>query len=68
MRASCQKSARGLRDTGSRHDVSSAQDTREKLATIGFDAVGSTPEEFAQWISSEIERWGKVIRDANIAL
>jgi tripartite-type tricarboxylate transporter receptor subunit TctC len=48
--------------------VMSIPDTREKLATMGFDPVASTPEEFAQWIRTEIVRWGKVIRDANIAL
>jgi tripartite-type tricarboxylate transporter receptor subunit TctC len=48
--------------------VLSAPDTREKLATMGFDPAASTPEEFAQWIRTEIVRWGKVIRDANIAL
>ena len=48
--------------------VLSTPDTREKLATMGFDPVASTPEEFGQWIRTEIVRWGKVIRDANIAL
>ena len=48
--------------------VLSMPDTREKLATMGFDPVASTPEEFASWIRTEIVRWGKVIRDANIAL
>jgi tripartite-type tricarboxylate transporter receptor subunit TctC len=48
--------------------ILSMPDTREKLATMGFDPVGSTPEEFAQWIRTEIVRWGKVIRDAHIAL
>ena len=48
--------------------VMSMPDTREKLAVMGFDPVASTPEEFAQWIRTEIVRWGKVIRDANIAL
>jgi tripartite-type tricarboxylate transporter receptor subunit TctC len=48
--------------------VLSMPDTRDKLATMGFDPVASTPEEFAQWIRTEIVRWGKVIRDANIAL
>jgi tripartite-type tricarboxylate transporter receptor subunit TctC len=48
--------------------VLSMPDTREKLAIMGFDPVGSTPEEFAQWIRTEIVRWGKVIREANIAL
>jgi tripartite-type tricarboxylate transporter receptor subunit TctC len=47
--------------------VLSMPDTREKLAAMGFDPVGSTPEEFTAWIRSEIPRWGKVIRDANIA-
>src|SRR4051812_25446780 len=48
--------------------VLSTPDTREKLAAMGFDPVASTPEEFAEWIRTEIVRWGKVIRDANIAL
>ena len=48
--------------------VISMPDTREKLATMGFAPVASTPEEFAHWIRTEIVRWGKVIRDANIAL
>jgi len=48
--------------------VLSTPDTREKLAAMGFDPVASTPEEFAEWIRTEIVRWGKVIRDANITL
>jgi tripartite-type tricarboxylate transporter receptor subunit TctC len=48
--------------------VMAQPDTREKLATIGFDPVAGTPEEFAQWVRSEIVRWGKVIRDASIVL
>jgi tripartite-type tricarboxylate transporter receptor subunit TctC len=48
--------------------ILSMPDTREKLVTMGFDPVGSTPEEFARWIRTEIVRWGKVIRDAHIAL
>ena len=38
----------------------------EKLAKLGFDPVGSTPEEFGSWIAAEIPRWTKVIRAANI--
>ena len=48
--------------------VLSTADTRDKLAAMGFDPVASTPEEFAQWIRTEIVRWGKVIRDGNIGL
>lgn len=46
--------------------IMAAPDTREKLATMGFDPVASTPEAFATWIKTEIPRWGKVIRDAKI--
>jgi tripartite-type tricarboxylate transporter receptor subunit TctC len=48
--------------------VLSMPDTRGKLATMGFDPVASSPEEFAAWIRTEIVRWGKVIRDADIVL
>jgi tripartite-type tricarboxylate transporter receptor subunit TctC len=41
-------------------------DMKEQLATLGFDVVASTPEEFAHRIKVEIEVWGKVIRAANI--
>jgi len=36
------------------------------LPTLGFEAVASTPEEFAIRIKVETEMWGKVIRAANI--
>jgi tripartite-type tricarboxylate transporter receptor subunit TctC len=39
---------------------------KERLATVGFEPVMSTPEEFGSRIRIEIERWGKVIRAANI--
>jgi tripartite-type tricarboxylate transporter receptor subunit TctC len=41
-------------------------DTRERLATLGYDVVASTPEEFASRITTEIDMWAKVIRPANI--
>jgi tripartite-type tricarboxylate transporter receptor subunit TctC len=47
--------------------VMAQPDTRQKLADMGFDPVASTPEEFWQWMRAELERWAKVIRDANIA-
>ena len=36
------------------------------LATLGFDPVVSAPQEFGAQIRAEIERWGNVIRAANI--
>jgi tripartite-type tricarboxylate transporter receptor subunit TctC len=41
-------------------------DMKDRLATVGLDAVGSTQQEFAKRINSEIEKWGKVIRAANL--
>ena len=41
-------------------------DMQERLATLGYDLVASTPAEFAARIPAEIELWAKVIRAANI--
>lgn len=38
----------------------------DALAAEGAEAVGSTPEQFAQVINSELTRWKKVIKDANL--
>ena len=38
----------------------------ERLATLGFDPIGSTPNEFAARIKSELATWSKVIRAAGI--
>src|SRR6187399_766249 len=46
--------------------VMAQPDTREKLAGMGFDPVASTPEEFWQWMKTELTRCGNVIRDAKI--
>jgi tripartite-type tricarboxylate transporter receptor subunit TctC len=39
---------------------------RERLTALGLDPIGSTPDEFALRIKTDIETWGKVIRAANI--
>lgn len=41
-------------------------DIRERFATLGFVPVGSSPEEFAALIKSDMETWGKVIRAGNL--
>jgi tripartite-type tricarboxylate transporter receptor subunit TctC len=37
-------------------------DVKEKLLSMEFDFVASTPEYFSAWIKTEIVRWGKVIK------
>src|SRR5436309_657500 len=39
-----------------------------KLADQGIVAVGSTPEEFRSFVTDEIARWAKVIKDGNIKM
>jgi tripartite-type tricarboxylate transporter receptor subunit TctC len=43
-------------------------DVREKLEALGGEVVGSTPGEFAAYLKSEIAKWDKVARTANIRL
>jgi tripartite-type tricarboxylate transporter receptor subunit TctC len=38
----------------------------QKITTLGFSSVGSTPEEFAKQLASESQTWGVVIRGANL--
>ena len=36
------------------------------LVKMGFTPVGGTPEQFGQLVSSTIDKWGRVIREAKI--
>jgi tripartite-type tricarboxylate transporter receptor subunit TctC len=39
---------------------------RDRLVADGSDPVGSTPEEFAAYLRSEIVKWAKVVKDVGI--
>ena len=39
---------------------------KARLADLGGTAMASSPAEFAKFIAAETEKWGKVIRTANI--
>jgi tripartite-type tricarboxylate transporter receptor subunit TctC len=41
-------------------------DTRERLAGVGVEAVGTTPQYFGEFMNSEIQRLGKIVREAGI--
>ena len=47
-------------------DILKDKEVAEKLNQQGALPVGDTPEEFGLYIKSEIAKWGKVVRDANI--
>ena len=43
-------------------------DVKERLATIGFDPLESTPDGFSAHMKSETDKWSKVVREANIKI
>jgi tripartite-type tricarboxylate transporter receptor subunit TctC len=44
------------------------REVKERLATLGFDPMETTPEGFAAYIAGETDRWRKVVREANIKI
>jgi tripartite-type tricarboxylate transporter receptor subunit TctC len=43
-----------------------APDVKEKLTKAGNEYVMSPPDEFVAFLKSEMAKWGKVVREANI--
>jgi tripartite-type tricarboxylate transporter receptor subunit TctC len=43
-----------------------APDVREKLAAAGIEPAGGTPQQFNDFIQSEMARWAKVARGAGV--
>ena len=43
-------------------------DVKERLTTLGFKPVANRPEEFGARIKLEMEKWGKVVRDAKLRI
>ena len=41
-------------------------DIKERLAQMGAEGVGNTPDQFAVFIKAEIAKWAKVVRAAGI--
>ena len=41
-------------------------DVRERLAGLGLEPVGSTPEQFDAFVRAEIAKWAKVVKANNI--
>lgn len=43
-------------------------DVKARMSALGFDVIGDPPEKFAEYLNSEILKWGKVVREANIRI
>jgi tripartite-type tricarboxylate transporter receptor subunit TctC len=41
-------------------------DTQERLAQLGYDPVGGSPQEFDAFYRGEIARWAEVVKDAKL--
>lgn len=39
-----------------------------RIEALGMEPFASTPQEFRNWVKTEIDRWTKVVREANITL
>ena len=48
--------------------VMALPDVKEKCTQLGFDVVANSPQEFTAYIKADVEKWGKVIKDAKIPL
>jgi tripartite-type tricarboxylate transporter receptor subunit TctC len=44
------------------------KEMQDDALTMGSQTGGERPEEFAAYVRSEIQKWGKVIKDANIKI
>jgi tripartite-type tricarboxylate transporter receptor subunit TctC len=41
-------------------------DVKERVAGLGFETVGGTPDQFQAFIEAEVAKWGKVVREAGL--
>lgn len=48
------------------NSVSQSAEHRARLQAEGVEPAAETPEWFANYLNAEIEKWGKVIRQANV--
>jgi tripartite-type tricarboxylate transporter receptor subunit TctC len=48
--------------------VLAAPDTKKALFDAGVEATPTSPEEMSAYLSEELARWGKVVKDAHIRL
>jgi tripartite-type tricarboxylate transporter receptor subunit TctC len=45
-----------------------SEDLKARLRAVGLEPVGSTPEQFDQFVQTELKRWEAVVRKGNITI
>jgi tripartite-type tricarboxylate transporter receptor subunit TctC len=53
---------------GAAMKVIAQPEVRKRLLNQGLEPLSTTPDEFSAYLKSEIEKWGKVVREAGIKL
>jgi len=46
--------------------ILTSPEVKERFGNIGVEVVAGTPEHFSAFLKSEVERWARVIKEANI--
>ena len=49
-------------------EILGTADMKERIKTLGYDLLASTPEEFGMQITSDVTRWSEVVQKAGIPL
>jgi len=58
----------GARLAGESRKALANDDLKERMVSLGLDAVSTTPEEMAAYMRREQDRYGEIIRNANIRI
>jgi tripartite-type tricarboxylate transporter receptor subunit TctC len=45
-----------------------SKETKDRLHSMGFEAMTNTPEQFLSYIKNDIKKWSKLIKESNINL
>jgi tripartite-type tricarboxylate transporter receptor subunit TctC len=50
------------------NQVLAAADVQERLLASGFEPLGGTPQQFAEYLRAETRKWTRVVREAGIRI
>jgi tripartite-type tricarboxylate transporter receptor subunit TctC len=53
---------------GAVNEALASAEIKERFAQLNIDSHATTPEEFRAFVKEQTERWGKVVKEANIKL
>jgi tripartite-type tricarboxylate transporter receptor subunit TctC len=49
-------------------DILASADVKERIKTLGYDPIASTPDEFGAQVRHDVARWSEVVRRANVPM